>query len=149
MVTNILQEYEKALETVRSLEAKIKEAGLPFAEPSKPDLSLIMQTEMGRKVLAIRTFDLDVYVEGTKVIILEGLEQTRLASREDGSAIVSRVHCYRIVDFTWGDWLYNNAAKIAGFGMILKSPKGAWDNHIVLVNDDFQEVLVDLDDLPF
>lgn len=114
-----------------------------------PDLSFVTYEQLGRKVLAIHAFDLECYTEGTKVIILEGLEVNYLASRADGTEITSRVHCYRIVDISWIDYLYNHAHKVAGFGMVLQSPKQSYGAHLVLVNDTLEEILVDRGDIPF
>lgn len=105
--------------------------------------------QIGRKVLAIHSFDLEIYKEGTKVIILEGVEIDYLATRSDGTEITSRQQCYRIVDSSWIDYLYNTPHKVSGFGMVLVSSKQGYEAHLVLVNDSFEEVLVDRGDIPF
>lgn len=117
----------------------------------KPDMSLVMYEQIGRKVLAIHSLNSSRYSEGTKVIILEGKEVSLLATRGDGSKIESSQLIYRIIDFSEdsADYLYNHACKVMGFGMVLVSCQYGWDTHTVLVNDSFAETLIHYDDLPF
>lgn len=134
----------------RSKEDKYTEDELePIGET--PDLSLITYEQIGRKALAIHSLTGIVYTEGTKVIVLEGQEVSVLAHREDGTKIEQSQLAYRIIDFSEdsANWLYNNACKVMGFGMILQSAKYGWDNHIVLVNDNLAETLIHYDDIPF
>jgi uncharacterized protein YodC (DUF2158 family) len=117
----------------------------------KPDMSLVMQEQIQRKVLAIHSLNSISYTEGTKVIILEGKEVSLLATREDSTKIEQTQLIYRIIDFSedTANYLYNHPCKVMGFGMVLVTAKYGWDSHIVLVNDDLADTLSHYDDSPF